>query len=299
MKKTFVFLLSVFVVTSLFAVTTEYDSNGYIVQGYGNRRYKDGQEVSFKYFQEIRLFSGIELDNWYVVEQELDAGIDINAKVIVVEDGIRMEYTPLGFAVMNGKSNMAIKLLERGAIGVQFLNNTVQGKSYQTNIPLLIFQNVYFTKNLSRDVVLAYIEKFSFYPYDSYVHVAAIGEDAEVIEKMLSRQLEYLDNPDSSWDTRSYDEILQQDIFGGSIRPIFANLICSNWIKAQINGKTDNSVSVKSTFIIAQLLKTPFGTKYSKELKEIFFDEIEKIDAENRFGKDENYQKLKLIFEML
>lgn len=293
MKKAFIFLLSVFVVTSLFAVTTEYDSNGYIVQGYGNRRYKDGQEVSFKYFQEIRLFSGIELDNWYVVEQELDAGIDINAKVIVAEGNIRMEYTPLAFAVMNGKSNMAIKLLERGARN-NYLKNFVQGKSWNTSITDLIFQHVYVTKQLSRDVVLKELEENGgscSYGNNCYLY-ACVGEDGEVIEKMLSGELKLANNG-------ADEEAIKEIILGGSIPMIFASLINSKCIRAQINGKADNSVSVKSTFIIMQLLKTPFGTKYSKELKEIFFDEMEKIDAETQFGKDENYQKLKLIFEML
>jgi hypothetical protein len=297
MKKTFVFLLSVFVVTSLFAVTTEYDSNGYIVQGYGNRRYKDGQEVSFKYFQEIRLFSGIELDNWYVVEQELDAGIDINAKVIVAEGNIRMEYTPLAFAVMNGKSNMAIKLLERGARN-NYLKNFVQGKSWNTSITDLIFQHVYVTKQLSRDVVLKELEENGgshSYNGNCYLY-ACIGEDGEVIEKMLSEEIKLANR---GADEEEIEEIIKETILDGSIPTIFASLINSKCIRAQINGKTDNSVSVKSTFIIMQLLKTPFGTKYSKELKEIFFDEMEKIDAETQFGKDENYQKLKLIFEML
>lgn len=299
-----------------FGVTTEYNSDGLIVNGYGRKKFTDGQNVSFNYFEEIRLFSAIELDNWNIVKKELDSGIGIDWKVIVIEPNIRFVYTPLIFAIMRGKVKIAKKLIEQGASLDDEAISSINGKEQNIALKDLILQNVFITKTFPSDFLAFYIGKriengqYTAYTDLDYLN-AGVYSDSKVITKMIEEHLCWIDENSKTLKEQMKLEIEEglvpndldiegiairikedstQSLLISSIPYLIIGCMISEFRR---NGKKE--VSSKSMEAILNLVQIPFCKEHMKEISEGFKEKVMPA-VDKDLGSDEGYQGIKRMF---
>lgn len=297
MKKIIILSVLLSCAAGCFGITTEFDSNGLIVNGYGNRKFTDGQTVPFDYFQEIRIFSAIELDNWNIVKQELDAGIGIDWKVKVIlkldNDTAKVEYTPLQFAITNGKERIARKLIEQGAKTEVFLSNQMNGEMDNHLLSDEVFNNVFnvfITNKLSDDFVLFYLNKRSeqetYRRYSGGVCIfAGIHANAEICLKMLDEHLKLISNTD---DEQSKEQLIYDEILKNFMPNILLGCIFSDYYQHD----KQKTISSESMGFILNIIQSPFGNQYIKEISEQFKLKVMPI-ADKTFGDNERYKTIR------
>lgn len=291
MKKIIILSALLSCAAGCFGITTEFDSNGLIVNGYGNRKFTDGQTVPFDYFQEIRIFSAIQLDNWNIVKQELDAGIGINWKVKVIlkldNNTAKAEHTPLQFAISNGKERIARRLIEQGAKIDDFLSNQMNGETDNHLLSDEIFNNVFITKTLSDDFLLFYLNKRSeqetYRRYSGGVCIfAGIHANAEICLKMLDEHLNFISNTD---DEQSKEQLIYDEILRNFMPNILHGCILSDYYQHD----RQKTISSESMGLILNIIQSPFGNQYIKEISEQFKLKVMPI-ADKIFGDNERYK---------
>ncbi len=297
MKKIIILSVLLSCAAGCFGITTEFDSNGLIVNGYGNRKFTDGQTVPFDYFQEIRIFSAIELDNWNIVKQELDAGIGIDWKVKVIltldNNTAKIEHTPLQFAITNGKERIARKLIEQGAKTEVFLSNQMNGEMDNHLLSDEVFNNVFnvfITNKLSDDFVLFYLNKRSeqetYRRYSGGVCIfAGIHANAEICLKMLDEHLKLISNTD---DEQSKEQLIYDEILKNFMPNILLGCIFSDYYQHD----KQKTISSESMGFILNIIQSPFGNQYIKEISEQFKLKVMPI-ADKTFGDNERYKTIR------
>lgn len=272
MKKIIILSALLSCAAGCFSITTEFDSNGLIVNGYGNRKFTDGQIVPFDYFQEIRIFSAIQLDNWNIVKQELDAGIGIDWKVKVIlkldNNTAKAEYTPLQFAISNGRERIARRLIEQGAKIEDFLSNQMNGETDNHLLSDEVFNNVFITKTLSDDFLLFYLNKRSeqetYRRYSGGVCIfAGIHANAEICLKMLDEHLNFISNTD---DEQSKGQLIYDEILKNFMPNILHGCLLSDYYQHD----KQKTISSESMGFILNIIQSPFGNQYIKEISEQF-----------------------------
>ena len=294
MKKIIILTALLSCAVGCFGTTIEFDSNGLIVKGYGNRKFTDGQTVPFDYFQEIRIFSAIELDNWNIVKQELDAGIGINWKVKVnleTDDfKANVEYTPLQFAITNGKERIARKLIEEGARMEVFLSNQINGKTDNHLLSDEVFNNVFMTKKLSDDFLLFYFNKRKeqgvYRGYGRGLCIfAGIHANAEICLKMLDEHLKLISDTD---DDQSKEKLIYDEILSDFFPNILYGCIFSDYLQHD----EQKTISSESMDFILNIIQSPFVKQYIREISEQFKLKVVPT-ADKTFGDNEQYKTIR------
>ncbi|MDE6244243.1 MAG: hypothetical protein K2M50_01140 [Treponemataceae bacterium] len=291
MKKIIILSVLFSCLAGCFGITTEFDSNGLIVNGYGNRRFTDGQTVSFDYFQEIRIFSAIELDNWNIVKKELTEGIGINWKVKVnleFNNNIaKLEYSPLQFAITKGKEGIARKLIERGAKTEIFLLNQVNGNTENHLLSDEVFNNVFITKTLSDDFLMFYLNKrseqevYRSYGGDLCIY-AGIHANAEICLKMLDEHLKLINDID---DVQSKEKLIYDEVLSNFIPNILYGCIFSDYYQHN----KQKTISSESMDFILNIIQSQFGKQYTREISEQFKLKVMPMSDET-FEDNERYK---------
>lgn len=291
MKKIIVLSVLLSCVAGCFGTTIEFDSDGLIVNGYGNRRFTDGQTVSFDYFQEIRIFSAIQLDNWNIVRQELDAGIGIDWKVKVNleldNDIAQLEYTLLQFAIINGKEEIARKLIERGAKLFGLFVDKINGNTQASTLDRLVFTNTFITKQLSSDFLLFFLDNISGMEFSSDTYAqAGIYSNSAICLKMIEKHLNMIDFVTTNEDiSETREEWIQRALLSDSGVPfMIMGAILSNK-----NKNNQTTISADSMDVILNIMQSPFGKQYAKEISNQFKQKIMPL-SDKTFGNEESYR---------
>lgn len=293
MKKIIVLSVLLTCVAGCFGITTEFDSNGLIVNGYGNRKFADGQTVSFDYFEEIRIFSAIQLDNWNIVKQELDSGIGIDWKVKVVleynNNIAKFEHTPLEFAFSNGKEEIARKLIERGAKLEDFFSNQLNGNDQSQLLSDAMFSNVFLTKKLSADLLLFYLDKRRDQgisrKYNGRIFIyAGIYANAEICIKMLDECPKDIE----CYDEQSKENAIHDEILSDFIPSMLYGCIFSYYVQHN----EQKEISSESMDFVLNIIQSPFGKRYIKEISEQFKLKV-MPEADKTFENNERYKTIR------
>ncbi|WP_298534575.1 hypothetical protein [uncultured Treponema sp.] len=189
-QKTFTLLtfILLFISPCVYAKKLAFDANGDMYYEYGERKYFDGEVVSSKEFRVIRIFSAIEMDDFAVVKEELASGIGINDSIREIhDDGDIMEYTPLIFAINNGKEEIAKSLIEMGANPDKTVKVFFNGQNFEFYPLLAAFTQFSNEKApISIDFIMNIVKKARNLPKDCDVNVG-LNYTEELLDLYFSK----------------------------------------------------------------------------------------------------------------
>lgn len=292
-KKLFALLFCcLFLFSTIFGATLKYDRNGDVYFDYGTRKYTDEEIVDQDTFDKITIFSAIAFGDWPTIQKELDSGLDINSSIVLKEDPIVIQYTPLSYALWHNtpasekqyrkssKETILEKLIEAGA-DVNYVMPWffIWGDLNQTPCLSLTLQE-FANGTLSKDFVMTMIDKVERIPVDSYFQIATTG-DIEIIKAGFEKIKSYDDTPDS------LIEFLMASIY-------YPCLVAHNDNKPIPDYVVDYCLEIQ---------KMPFVHMNIKQITDRFFTFnngnglYETIST--AYANDENWQDVLMTFELI